>query len=147
MPRPANVVDEGLGVVAGVRRVAVAGLVGDVGQRAPHLVVDRVGRQERLGVHRVHVVDAVEERRRQAAIAQGAGDDVEDHGAAQAADVDGAGRRLRVVDDLRSLDRCRQLVRPVHACVLRSGCAGPGGGTGRPPRSARAGAQLIDLIV
>ena len=28
-----------------------------------HLVVDRVGRQERLGVHRVEVVDAVEERR------------------------------------------------------------------------------------
>ena len=56
-------VDEDLGVVAGVRRVAVGGLVRDVGQRPAHLVLDRVGRQEGLGVHRVHVVDAVEERR------------------------------------------------------------------------------------
>ena len=51
------------GVVAGVRGVAVAGLVGDVGERPAHLALDRVGRQERLGVHRVEVVDAVEERR------------------------------------------------------------------------------------
>ena len=43
--------------------MAVAGLVGDVGERAAHLALDRVGRQERLGVHRVEVVDAVEERR------------------------------------------------------------------------------------
>ena len=52
-----------LGVVAGVRRVAVAGLVGDVGERPAHLALDRVGGQERLGVHRVEVVDAVQERR------------------------------------------------------------------------------------
>ena len=66
-------VDEDLGVVAGVRRVAVALLVGDVGQRAAHLVLDRVGRQERLGVHRVEVVDAVQELGLEAARARARG--------------------------------------------------------------------------
>ena len=55
------------GVVPRVRGVAVAGLVRDVGERAAHLALDGVGRQERLGVHRVQVVDAVEERRLEAA--------------------------------------------------------------------------------
>ena len=73
------------GEVAGVARVAVAGRVGDVGQRPAHLALDGVGRQERLGVHRVEVVDAVEERRLDAVGAQGAGDDVEDDRPAQAA--------------------------------------------------------------
>ena len=95
------------GVVARVRRVAVAGLVGHVGQRTAHLAVDRVGRQERLGVHRVEVVDAVEERRLDAVRAQRAGDRVEDDRPAQAADVDGPGRRLRVVDDLGAASRTR----------------------------------------
>ena len=53
-------------------------LVGDLRERTAHLALDRVGRQERLGIHRVHVVDAVQQRRRHAAIAQGPGDDVED---------------------------------------------------------------------
>ena len=61
MPEPGERVDEGLGEVAGVRGVAVAGLVRDVGQRTAHLVLDGVRREERLGVHRVEVVDAVEE--------------------------------------------------------------------------------------
>ena len=65
---------------------------GHVGQRAAHLALDRVGREQRLGVHRVHVVDAVEQRRLEAAGAEGARDDVEDDGAAEAADVDGPGR-------------------------------------------------------
>ena len=56
-------VDEDAGEMAGVARVAVPGRVGDVRQRATHLAIDGVGRQERLGVHRVEVVDAVEERR------------------------------------------------------------------------------------
>ena len=138
-PEAGEDVDEGLGVVPRVRRVAVAHLVRDERQRAAHLVLDRIGGQERLGVHRVHVVDAVEERGRQAAIAQGAGDDVEDDGAAQAADVDRPGRRLRVVDDLRSLDRRRQLVRPVHPCVLRSGVPGRvAAPAARPGPSGRA---------
>ena len=107
-------VDEGLGVVAGVRRVAVADLVGDVGERSAHLVVDRVGRQQRLGVHRVEVVDAVEERRLDPVRAQRAGDRVEDDRAAQAADVDGPRRRLGVVDDLRArvTDPLRRVRRP-----------------------------------
>ena len=42
----------------------------DVGQRPAHLAIDRVGRQERLGVHRVEVVDAVQQRRFDAVGAQ-----------------------------------------------------------------------------
>ena len=60
------------GEMAGVRGVAVAGGVRDVGQRDAHLALDRVGRQQRLGVHRVEVVDPVEEGRGEAAGAQGA---------------------------------------------------------------------------
>ena len=104
-----------LRVVARVRGVAVAGLVGDVGQRPAHLALDRVGRQERLGVHRVEVVDAVQQRRLDAVGAQRAGDDVEDDRPAQAPDVDRPRWRLRVVDDLRAADPGREFVRPVHA--------------------------------
>ena len=108
--------DEDLGVVAGVRRVAVALLVGDVGQRTTHLGVDRVRRQEGLGIHRVHVVDAVEQGRLDAVHSQRPGDRVEDDGPAQAADVDGPGRRLRVVDDLRARvpDPLSEFVGPVQ---------------------------------
>ena len=106
--------DEHAGEMAGVALVAVAGGIGHVGERAAHLAIDRVGRQERLGVHRVEIVDAVQERRLVAVGTQRADDDVEDDGAAQAADVDGAGRRLRVVDDLRAADPGREFVSPVH---------------------------------
>ena len=59
---PGERVDEALGVVARVRRVPVALLVRDVRERAAHLALDGVGGQERLGVHRVEVVDPVQER-------------------------------------------------------------------------------------
>ena len=114
-------VDEGLGVVARVRGVAVAGLVGDMGQRPAHLVLDRVGGQERLGVHRIKVVDPVQQGGGGPAGAQRPGDHVEDHRPAQAADVDGA--RGAVVDDLRPDDRGGQLVRPIHG---PNSLAGPG---------------------
>ena len=113
-------VDEGLRVVPRIGSVAVAGLVGDVRERTAHLALDRVGRQERLGVHRVEVVDPVEQRRLDAVGPEGARDGVEDDRAAQAADMDGARRRLRVVDDLRArvTDPLSELVGPVHgACV------------------------------
>ena len=61
-----------------------------MGQRHTHVPVDRVGGQQRLGVHGVQVVDAVAELRREAMIAQGARDGVMEHHAAQAAHVDGA---------------------------------------------------------
>ena len=82
----------------------------------PISVVDRVGRQQRLGVHRVEVVDAVEERRLDAVRAQRAGDRVEDDRPAQAPDVDRPGRRLGVVDDLRAgvTDPQREFVGPIH---------------------------------
>jgi hypothetical protein len=115
-PEASERVDEGLRVMPRVRRVAVVDLVGDVGERPPHLMIDSVGRQERLGVHGVEVVDAVEQRRPDPVRAQRARDRVEDDRAAQAADVDGPRRRLRVVDDLRArvTDPLCQLVRPVH---------------------------------
>ena len=115
MPRPAKTSMNMPGEMAGVAGVAVAGRVRDVGERPAHLALDGVGRQERLGVHRVEVVDAVQQRRLEAVGAQRPGDDVEDDRAAQAADVDGPRRRLRVVDDLRPADPRRELVRPVHA--------------------------------
>ena len=107
-------VDEESGEVPGVARVAVAGRVRDVGERATHLAIDRVGRQQRLGVHRIHVVDAVEVRRLDAVRPQGARDRVDDHGAAQAADVDRPRGRLRIVDDLRPADARGKFVGPVH---------------------------------
>ena len=72
----------------GVARMAITGRVGHVGERPAHLAIDRVGRQERLGVHRVHVVDAVQQRRLVAVGAQGTSDDVEDDRATEAAHVD-----------------------------------------------------------
>jgi len=79
-PQAGERVDERLRVMASVRGVAIAGLVGDVREGPSHLVVDRVRRQQRLGIHGVHVVDPVEQRRLDAVGAQGTRDDVEDHG-------------------------------------------------------------------
>jgi hypothetical protein len=120
-PETGEEVDEDLGVVARVGRVTVAGLVRHMGERPAHLRLDGIRRQKRLGVHRIHVVDAVEERRLEAATAQGAGDDVEDDGPTEAANVDGPGRGLRVVDDLRPLNACGELVRPIHVSVRLHG--------------------------
>ncbi len=55
-----------------------------------HVAVDRVARQQRLVVHRVHVVDAVEESRVDTTLAQRPPDRVVDDRAAQAADMDGS---------------------------------------------------------
>ncbi len=107
-------VDEDLSVVARVGRVAVARLVGDLRERAAHLALDRIRGQQRLRVHGVHVVHAVQEGRRDAAFAQRPRDDVEDDGAAEAADVDRPRGRLGVVDDLRPVNRGGKLVGPVH---------------------------------
>ena len=113
---PGERVDEDAGEVAGVRGVAVAGGIGHVGERPAHLALDGVGRQERLGVHRVEVIDAVEERRLDAVGAQRAGDRVEDDRSAERPDVHRARRCLGVVDDLGTAvaDPSREFVRPVH---------------------------------
>ncbi len=108
-------VDEHLRVMAGVRRVAITGEVGDVRERHAHVALDGVGRQQRLGIHRVEIVDAIEQGRLEPAGPQGSRDDIEDDGPTEAADMDSAGRGLGVVDDLRPLDRCGELVSPVHA--------------------------------
>ena len=96
--------------------MAIAVGIRHVGQRAAHLALDGIWAQERLGIHRVKVVHAVEERGLEPAGAQGAGDDIQDDRAAKAADVDRPRWGLGVIDDLRSLDACRQLVSPVHGC-------------------------------
>ena len=135
-------VDEDPREVSGVRGVAIAGRVGHVGERTAHLALDRIRRQQRLRVHRVQVVDAVQELRLEAAGAQRPGDHVEDDRPAEAADVDGPGRRLRVVDDLRSLDTRRQLVSPVHrfAPIRRRRCRRMAAWRLRFPRHARRSA-------
>ena len=94
--------------------MAVVDLVGNARERAAHLALDGVGRQQRLRIHGIHVVDAVQVRRDDAVGPQCADDDIEDDRPAQAADVDGPGRRLRVVDDLGTADGRRQLVGPIH---------------------------------
>ena len=144
--------DEPPGMVPRVGRVAVGLLVGHVGERPAHLALDRVGGQQRLGVHRVEVVDAVQQGRLEAAGAQGPGDDVEDDRAAQGADVDGAGRRLAVVDDLGAADARRPARPPNPSCCLASavglvaGTDRPGRGLATPPR-ALALADLGDVYV
>ena len=123
---PGEEVDEHLGVMAGVRRMTVRNLVRDVGQGPAHLVVDCVGRQERLGIHRVHVVDAVQERRVDVGPTQRPDDDIEDDGTAERADMDGPGRGLAVIDDLRSADARCKLVGPVHGMDSSERRTGPG---------------------
>src|SRR5450756_203972 len=104
------------------------------------------GGQERLGIHRVHVVDAVEERRRHAAVAQCPGDDVEDDRATETPDVNRPGGSLRVVDELRPVNGGGQLVGPVHRVRPWPFDRRGGGRTGRASRRRGAGAQLILLI-
>jgi hypothetical protein len=106
-------VDEVPGKVAGVGRVAVADRVRDLEERPAHLALDGVRRQERLGVHRVVVVDAVEELGLEAARAQGAPDRVEDDRPPEAAEMDGPRRRLRVVDDLGPAGAGSEFVSPI----------------------------------
>ena len=137
--KPGECIDEQLRMVAGVRRMTVAGLVRDVGQRAAHLVLDGVRGKERLGVHRIEVVDAVQELGLEAVRAQGADDHVEDDRPAQAADVDRPGRRLAVVDDLRPADRYGEFVGPVHRVLAPGrGRDFPAGGAGPVPAGAPA---------
>ncbi len=114
-------VDERLRVVACVGGVAVARLIGNVRQRHAHVAVDRIGRQQRLGVHGVEVVHAVQERGLETACPQRARDDVEDDRSAEAADMHRSRRRLGVVDDLRTLNARRQLVGPIHGAAPLSG--------------------------
>ena len=104
---PGECLDEDAREVPGIALVAVARGIRDVGQRTAHLAIDGVRGQERLGVHRVEVVDAVQQGRLDALGPQRPDDRVEDDRPAQAPDMDRAGRRLRVVDDLGAADRCR----------------------------------------
>jgi len=107
-------VNELAGEMSRVARMAVASRIRDVRQRAAHLAIDCVRGQQRLGIHGIHVVDAVEQRRLDSIGPEGAGDHVEDHRSAQAADVHRPGRRLRIVDDLGSDSLPRELVSPIH---------------------------------
>ena len=115
-------VDEDLGVVAGIRGVAVRHLVRDVRKRDAHVAIDGIRGQQGLGIHRIEVVDAVQECRLVTGGSQGPGDHVEDHRPAQAPDVDRPRGCLGVVDDLWPRDARGQLVRPVH--LLAAPCGG-----------------------
>ena len=114
MPKAREHIDEDAGEMARIARMAVAGRIGHVRQRAAHLALDGVRGEQRLGVHRVEVIHAVQQGRPDAVGAQRSRNDVEDDGSAQAADVDGPGRGLGVVDDLRPDRLLRKLVSPVH---------------------------------
>jgi hypothetical protein len=84
-----------------------------VGEWTTHLSLDGVRRQERLGIHGIEVVDAVEVGRVHAAGTQGPDDDVEDDRTTEASDVDRPRGCLAVVDDLRTRDAGRQIIGPV----------------------------------
>ena len=90
------------------------------------------GVRQRLGVHRVEVVHAVEQRRRDVVRAQRAGDRVEDDRPPKAADVDRPRGRLGVVDDLRTrvTDPQRELVGPILRPMARGASPRPSGGRG-----------------
>ena len=90
MPRSANVSRKSVREVARVVGMRRAGRRGHVGQRHAHVLLDRVGRQQRLRIHRVEVLDAVAELDLRAVLGDGAADGVVQHDAAQAADMNGA---------------------------------------------------------
>ena len=69
-----------------------------------HVAVDRVGRQQCLGVHGVHVVDAVQEPCLQPGAEQGPVDRIVKDDAAQRANMNRPRGRFRVVDYLGSRD-------------------------------------------
>jgi hypothetical protein len=114
---PVEGLDEDAGEVPRVRGVTVARGIGNVCQRHAHRALDGVGGEQRLGVHRIEVVDAVAQLDLHARVAERAGDGVDHHRPAQAADVDGPRRGLRVVDDLAAGGRRCELVSPEHACL------------------------------
>ena len=89
-----------------------------VRERDAHVALHRIGGQEGLGVHGVEIVHPVEEAARPAGQEQRPMDGVVEDDAPERADVHGARGRLRVVDDLRSIEPCRQLVSPEHRVVL-----------------------------
>ena len=59
-------------------------------ERYAHVLLDRVGREQRLRVHRIEVFDPVAELDLGPVLGDGATDRVVQHDTAQAADVNGA---------------------------------------------------------
>ena len=76
--------------MSGVVRVRAAFRRRDVGQWDAHVLLDRVGRQQRLRIHRVEILDAVAELDFVTVLGNRAADRVVQHDAAQAAHVDRA---------------------------------------------------------
>ena len=54
-------VDEDAGEMPGIARVAIPDRVWHMGERPAHFAFDGVGGQERLGIHRIHVIDPVQQ--------------------------------------------------------------------------------------
>ena len=92
--------------MAGVVGRAAAFRGRDAAQRCAHVALDGVGGQQRLRVHGVHVVHAVEKGGIDAGLPQRPIDRIVEDDPSQAADVDRARRRLRIVDDLAPRNRC-----------------------------------------
>ena len=88
---------------------------GNVCERNAHVALHRIGGEERLRIHCVHIFDAVTELHGDAAITQGASNGVVHHGSTQGANVHGPRWGLRIVDDLGPGDACGEFVCPIHA--------------------------------
>ena len=91
---------------------------GHAGKWRTHVAVDGIGCELGLGVHRVHVVDAVEERRGHTRCLQRAMDGVVEYDPTQRSDMDRPRRGFGIVDDLRSADGSGEFVGPIHGGAL-----------------------------
>ena len=80
-----------------------------------HVPLHRVGGQERLRIHRIHIFDAVAELHGDAAVAQGTSNGVVHDRPTKAANVHRPRWGLRVVDNLGPGDTCGEFVCPIHA--------------------------------
>ena len=80
-----------------------------------HVALHRVGGQERLRIHRIHVFDAIAELHGDAAVAQGTCDGVVHDRSAEATNVHRPRWGLGVVDDLGPGDACGEFICPIHA--------------------------------
>ena len=80
-----------------------------------HVTLHRVGGEERLRIHRIHIFNAVAELHGDAAVAQGTRNGVVHDRSAEAANVHRPRWGLRVVDDLGPGDACGEFICPIHA--------------------------------
>ena len=88
---------------------------GNVCERNAHVALHRVGGEERLRIHRIHIFNAVAELHGDAAVAQGTSNGVVHNRPTKAANVHRPRWGLRVVDNLGPGDACGEFICPIHA--------------------------------